>query len=87
MVSGATTTQPLTTPRLTPHRPTGSRLAVSTTLLASLIAVCMRATSQIHALTGGLEAQRRLRDLLGARRACMPYASGNRASLSTHRRS
>ena len=35
--------------------PTGSRLAVSTTLLASLIAVCMRATGQIHALTGGLE--------------------------------
>ena len=35
--------------------PKGSRLAVSTTLLASLIAVCMRATGQIHALTGGLE--------------------------------
>jgi UTP--glucose-1-phosphate uridylyltransferase len=41
--------------------PTGSRLAVSTTLLASLIAVCMRATSQIHALTGGIgEEDRRL---------------------------
>jgi hypothetical protein len=41
--------------------PTGSRLAVSTTLLASLIAVCMRATDQIHALTGGLdETDRRL---------------------------
>ncbi len=35
--------------------PKGSRLAVSTTLLACLIAVCMRATNQIHALTGGLE--------------------------------
>ena len=35
--------------------PKGSRLAVSTSLLACLIAVCMRATSQIHALTGGLE--------------------------------
>jgi len=35
--------------------PRGSRLAVSTSLLASLISVCMRATDQIHALTGGLE--------------------------------
>ena len=35
--------------------PKGSRLAVSTTLLACLIAACMRATDQIHALTGGLE--------------------------------
>ena len=33
--------------------PKGSRLAVSTNLLACLIAVCMRATGQIHALTGG----------------------------------
>ncbi len=41
--------------------PKGSRLAVSTSLLASLIAVCMRATSQIHALSGGLcEEDRRL---------------------------
>jgi len=40
--------------------PKGSRLAVSTTLLAALIAVCMRATSQIRALTGPLnEAERR----------------------------
>ena len=39
--------------------PKGSRLAVSTNLLACLIAVCMRATSQIHALTGGLEEQDR----------------------------
>ena len=35
--------------------PRGSRLAVSTSLLASLISVCMRATNQIRALTGGLE--------------------------------
>jgi hypothetical protein len=39
--------------------PRGSRLAVSTSLLASLISVCMRATNQIHALTGGLEEQDR----------------------------
>ena len=35
--------------------PKGSRLAVSTNLLASLIAVCMRATGQIRSLTGSLE--------------------------------
>jgi hypothetical protein len=35
--------------------PRGSRLAVSTSLLACLISVCMRATNQIHALTGDLE--------------------------------
>lgn len=41
--------------------PKGSRLAVSTTLLASLIAVLMRATGQTHALTGQMEeADRRL---------------------------
>ncbi len=41
--------------------PKGSRLAVSTNLLAGLISVCMRATGQIHALTGGLnESDRRL---------------------------
>ncbi len=41
--------------------PKGSRLAVSTSLLASLISVCMRATGQTHALTGQLtEADRRL---------------------------
>ena len=41
--------------------PKGSRLAVSTNLLASLIAVCMRATGQTASLTGGLdEAERRL---------------------------
>ena len=40
--------------------PKGSRLAVSTNLLASLIAVCMRATGQTESLTGQLtEAERR----------------------------
>ena len=49
--------------------PKGSRLAVSTSLLASLISACMRATGQTHALTGALsEGERRLvaaRALLG----------------------
>ena len=41
--------------------PKGSRLAVSTTLLASLIAACMRSTGQIASLEGGLsEEERRL---------------------------
>jgi len=41
--------------------PRGSRLAVSTSLLACLISLCMRATNQIHTLTGGLsEGDRRL---------------------------
>ncbi len=41
--------------------PKGSRLAVSTNLLASLIAVCMRATGQTVRLDGGLEeGERRL---------------------------
>ncbi len=41
--------------------PKGSRLAVSTTLLASLISVCMRATGQASSLTGSLtEPERRL---------------------------
>ncbi len=35
--------------------PKGSRLAVSTSLLACLIALLMRATNQIRALTGGLD--------------------------------
>ena len=35
--------------------PKGSRLAVSTNLLACIIAVCMRATGQIRSLSGGLE--------------------------------
>jgi len=49
--------------------PKGSRLAVSTNLLAALVAVCMRATGQAKSLTGALaEAERRLvlaRALLG----------------------
>ena len=41
--------------------PKGSRLAVSTNLLGSLIAVCMRATGQVERLSGGLlESERRL---------------------------
>lgn len=41
--------------------PRGSRLAVSTNLLASLIAICMRATRQVAELTGVLqENERRL---------------------------
>ncbi len=41
--------------------PKGSRLAVSTTLLAALTAVCMRATGQIRALDGPLtETDRRM---------------------------
>jgi hypothetical protein len=41
--------------------PKGSRLAVSTNLLASLISLCMRATSQAASLTGSLqEDERRL---------------------------
>ena len=41
--------------------PKGSRLAVSTSLLACLITVCMRATGQVRSLTGGLsEEERRL---------------------------
>ena len=35
--------------------PKGSRLAVSTNLLGSLISVCMRATGQVSSLTGQLE--------------------------------
>jgi hypothetical protein len=49
--------------------PKGSRLAVSTNLLAALVSVCMRATSQAASLTGTLEEnERRLvlaRALLG----------------------
>lgn len=39
--------------------PKGSRLAVSTSLLACLITACMRATGQIRRLTGGLEEDER----------------------------
>ena len=51
------------------HIPKGSRLAVSTTLLAALVSVCMRATGQAKSLAGQLsEDERRLvlaRALLG----------------------
>lgn len=41
--------------------PKGSRLAVSTNLLAAIITACMRATGQVSSLTGGLhEAERRI---------------------------
>ncbi|MFN8855187.1 MAG: UTP--glucose-1-phosphate uridylyltransferase, partial [Planctomycetaceae bacterium] len=41
--------------------PKGSRLAVSTNLLAGIITACMRATGQVSALTGTLtEADRRI---------------------------
>jgi hypothetical protein len=41
--------------------PKGSRLAVSTSLLACLIAACMRATGQVSSLTGSMEeGERRL---------------------------
>jgi hypothetical protein len=39
--------------------PKGSRLAVSTTLLAALVSVCMRATSQAASLTGQLQEHER----------------------------
>lgn len=39
--------------------PKGSRLAVSTTLLAALITVCMRATGQTQSLTGTLQGHER----------------------------
>lgn len=39
--------------------PKGSRLAVSTTLLAAIIAACMRATRQVGSLTGQLEEHER----------------------------
>ena len=39
--------------------PKGSRLAVSTNLLAALIALCMRATSQARSLTGPLDEEER----------------------------
>ena len=54
--------------------PKGSRLAVSTSLLASIIAACMRSTGQIHSLTGGMEeADRRL---LAARAILGEWLSG-----------
>ena len=57
--------------------PKGSRLAVSTNLLACLISVCMRATGQIHALTGALEEDDRR---LVAARAILGEWLGGRAA-------
>jgi hypothetical protein len=55
--------------------PRGSRLAVSTSLLASLLAVCMRATNQIHTLSGGLEEHDRR--LLAARAILGEWLGGS----------
>jgi len=55
--------------------PRGSRLAVSTSLLASLISVCMRATNQISALSGDLEEHDRR--LLAARAILGEWLGGS----------
>jgi UTP--glucose-1-phosphate uridylyltransferase len=55
--------------------PKGSRLAVSTNLLASLIAVCMRATGQIRCLAGGLD--ERDRRLVAARAILGEWIGGS----------
>ena len=55
--------------------PKGSRLAVSTSLLASLIAVCMRATGQTASLTGPLE--ERERRLVAARAILGEWLAGS----------
>jgi hypothetical protein len=55
--------------------PKGSRLAVSTNLLASIIAVCMRATGQIHSLTGSVEEHDRR--LLAARAILGEWLGGS----------
>jgi len=55
--------------------PKGSRLAVSTTLLASLISVCMRATSQAASLCGFL--QEHERRLAAARAILGEWLSGS----------
>jgi hypothetical protein len=55
--------------------PKGSRLAVSTNLLAAIIAACMRATGQIESLTGELlEAER---DLVAARAILGEWLGGS----------
>ncbi len=55
--------------------PKGSRLAVSTNLLASLIAVCMRATGQIRTMEGGLD--ERDRRLVAARAILGEWIGGS----------
>ena len=48
--------------------PKGSRLAVSTNLLAAIVSVCMRATRQASSLFGPLEEHERRLNML-----CFPY--------------
>jgi hypothetical protein len=55
--------------------PRGSRLAVSTSLLASLISVCMRATNQIRTLSGSVEEHDRR--LLAARAILGEWLGGS----------
>ncbi|MEW6751163.1 MAG: UTP--glucose-1-phosphate uridylyltransferase, partial [Candidatus Latescibacterota bacterium] len=55
--------------------PKGSRLAVSTSLLACLIAACMRATGQITRLTGSLEEEERR--LIAARAILGEWLAGS----------
>ena len=55
--------------------PKGSRLAVSTSLLGSLITVCMRATGQAKKLTGSLE--ERERQLVAARAILGEWLAGS----------
>jgi hypothetical protein len=55
--------------------PKGSRLAVSTNLMAALIAVCMRATGQIRRLEGGLDEGER--SLLAARAILGEWLGGS----------
>jgi hypothetical protein len=55
--------------------PKGSRLAVSTNLMAALIAACMRATSQIQRLEGELQASER--SLLAARSILGEWLGGS----------
>jgi len=55
--------------------PKGSRLAVSTTLMASLIAACMRSTGQIQSLEGGLTEEER--SLVAARAILGEWLGGS----------
>jgi len=55
--------------------PRGSRLAVSTNLLASLIALCMRATGQTASLTGALDEKTRC--LVAARAILGEWLAGS----------
>jgi hypothetical protein len=55
--------------------PKGSRLAVSTTLLASIITVCMRATEQITSLVGTLTEEQR--DIVAARAILGEWLGGS----------